>query len=426
MPNFVSKMVSRIFKTVTPNNQQQLQGNSTWKFMESFFSWMGSGKRNAFRLYTKSYGENPLVYMIVKKIAFSSASIKRNYLDANGERTETSTIQQLLENPNEHQGEIEFKEEINEYLLTTGNAYVRIIKGEGGFGVELYILCSQKVEIIINSIGEVIRYEYSSSDGKITPYLPEEILHIKTSNIANNEYGFEQYGLSPLQAGWIVVESSTEKLNADASIFKNRGVIGILSSETDTPMLAPERERLQGELDGEMQGAKKFNKIKISTSRLKYIQTGMSPTDLQLLEGILSSLRLLCGLYSMPSVLFNDTASSTYNNVETAKKTAYQDVYIPLANKVDSRLSKWLSSQLDVQETMVVDLTSIESVKATTNEIAQALNSSLPNVSSRLMEVVTLDEAREILGLEGIGGTEGAKLLGQGKPETEKPKEDGK
>jgi HK97 family phage portal protein len=417
MPNFVSKLLSTLFKSVTPNNTE-VTANSSWKFMESFFSWMGNGKRNGFKLYTKSYGENPLVYMIVKKIAFTSASIKRKYVDGDGEEIENSVIRQLLEKPNNEQGEVEFREEINEYLLTTGNAYIRILKGEGGFGMELYILCSPRVEIILDSIGDVVRYEYADSTGKIIKYLPEEILHIRTSNISNTENGYEQYGLSPLQAGWVVVESSNEKLKADASIFKNRGVIGILSTDTDTPMLAPERERLQDELDSEMSGAKKFNKIKISTSRLKYIQTGMSPTDLQLLEGIVSSLRLLCGIYSMPSVLFNDTASSTYNNVETAKKTAYQDVYIPLANKVDRRLSIWLSEQLDVEETIKADLTSIESVKSTTNEVAQALNSSATNVSSRLMEVITLDEARDILDLDPIGGTKGNELLGKGLPTT--------
>ena len=203
-----------------------------------------------------------------------------------------------------------------------------------------------------------------------------------------------------------------EKLKADASIFKSRGIIGILTTDSDTPMLEPERAKLQNQFDKTASGAENYNKINVSTSRLRYLQTGMSPTDLKLLDGILSSLRLLCGVYGMPSVLFNDTQSSTYNNVETAKRTAYTDVYIPLANKVDKELSKWLSYQLGVDEKIQVDLTSIEEIKASTNEVAQALNNSQTNVSTKIMESMTRDEVRELVGLDELEEN-GEELTGQ-------------
>ena len=110
-------------------------------------------------------------------------------------------------------------------------------------------------------------------------------------------------------------------------------------------MLPSERERLQKEYDAEMGGASKYNKVKVSSTKLSYMQTGMSPTDLKLLEGIVSSMRLICGLYGMPSVLFNDTANSSFNNYSTAVTVSYSDVYVPLANKIDAKLSAFLSSK---------------------------------------------------------------------------------
>ena len=177
-------------------------------------------------------------------------------------------------------------------------------------------------------------------------------------------------------------------------------------------MLEPERKKLQNQFDSSAAGAENYNKINVSTSKLRYLQTGMSPTDLKLLDGILSSLRLLCGVYGMPSVLFNDTQSSTYNNVETAKRTAYTDVYIPLANKVDKELSRWLSKQLGIDEKITVDLTSIEEIKASTNEVSQSLNNAQTNVSTKIMESMTRDEVRYLVGLDDLeeGGDE---LTGQ-------------
>jgi len=128
----------------------------------------------------------------------------------------------------------------------------------------------------------------------------------------------------------------------------------------------------------------------------------MSPTDLKLLEGILADLRLMCSIFGMPSVLFNDNESSTYNNVETAIKSAYLDSYIPLANKIDAKLSTFLSERLGVEETIKVDLNSIEVIKAVTNEVLQALNSMPDRLSVIAIQSLTDDEIREMLTIDAL------------------------
>lgn len=396
-------------KSVTPNTQNVL-GSSGWKFIDSYFSWI-LGKSGAFGKYTKSYGENPLVYMVVNRIATSTASLKRVVRMADGSIIEGSTLLDVLANPNEEDDEIEFRTKIYEYLLLTGNAFVRMVRGEG-MGQSLEVLITQRVNIVCNSLGEVVRYDYTTYSGNIVPYTPEEILHIKTSNVVNVDGSLVKYGLSPMQSAWIVVSSSMEKLKADASIFKSRGIIGILTSDSDTPMLDPERERLQDQFDKDTGGAEKYNKIHITASKLRFLQTGMSPTDLKLLEGILSSLRLICAIYGMPSVLFNDNDNSTYNNVSEAKKTAYTDVYIPLDEKVNKELSAWLGELLGLDGQIIVDKTAIEVLKSSTNELAQALNNLSPLVANRVLENLTIDEIREIIDLEGTEG--GDQLAGSG------------
>jgi HK97 family phage portal protein len=364
--------------------------------------------------------------MVVNKIAKTSASIKRVTLNLDGSTVDTGVIIDLLKNPNEDDDEIEFRQKINEYLLLSGNAFIKIVRGEG-LGVELEVLKTQRIDIICDAIGQIVRYNYTLYNGTIVPYEVDDILHIKTSNVVNVDDTASKYGLAPLQSAWIIVQSSMEKLQADASIFKSRGIIGILTSDSDTPLLDPERQRLQGEFDKETGGADKYNKIQISTTKLRFLQTGMSPTDLKLLEGILSSLRLICGIFGMPSVLFNDIASSTYNNVSEAKLTAYTDVYIPLAEKVDKELSKWLSEQLGIEETIIIDKKSIDVLRASTNEVAQALNNAPTNVAQRAVETMTLDEVREhILNMDSLP-TGGEELMGaSGNKDTESNGEENK
>ena len=137
----------------------------------------------------------------------------------------------------------------------------------------------------------------------------------------------------------------------------------------------------------------------------------MSPTDLKLLEGILSDLRMLCSVYGMPSIIFNDTEKSTFNNYDTAVKTAYIDSYIPLANKIDAKLSTFLSEKLGVDETIKVDLNSIEVIKASTNKVLQALNSMPERLSVIAINSLTDDEIREMITIDAL--QEGQTTIGQ-------------
>jgi HK97 family phage portal protein len=403
-------VIKRVLNAITNKNQTfSLTNNATANFgvLSGWRDYL-LGKKN-FGEYTNAYGDNPLVYMIIKKIAFSSASMSRIAVDESGEPITNSKILDFLKQPNTDQTMVDFYEEVNEYLCSTGNAFIRYVEGIGA-GAELVTLPVSQMEIKCDKVGNVLYYVYTVNGTK-TRIEKEEILHIKMSNIV--EPG-TKFGLSPLQSSWIVVKSSSEKLNADASIFKNRGIVGLLTNDSDIPLLDKEQQKLQSEFQDTAGGSDNYNKIRVTNTRLRFLQTGMSPTDLKLLEGILSSLRLLCGVYGMPSVLFNDNDNSTFNNVSEAKKTAFTDVYIPIGRKVDNALSLFLSDKLSVEETITIDLTSIEVLMATTNELAQKLNSLNPLLVNRVLDQLTIDETRSIVDLIEVDN--GSNRVTQGTP----------
>jgi len=389
MANIFKRWTNSLIKKEGSTIQLRSTDTSTFQVMGDFFSF---GKSNSSAdKFVKAFGENPLVYMIVNKIAFTSASIKRIVNDKNGNEIVNSRILELINNPNPTQGRIELLETINQQINITGNVYVRLIKGVG-MGEELRVLPSNKMTIDVDSYGEVSGYTLERIDGSEITYPVEEILHIRTSNIVNIDNTNGYYGLSPLQAAWMIVKSSEEIFSAEASIFKNRGIIGILTNETDVPMLKKDRDALQEQFNNEVGGAERYNSVKISNTKLKYIQTGMSPTDLKLLDGILNKMRLLCSVFGLNSVLFNDQVSSTFNNVEEANKASYIDVYIPLANKIDRELSRFLNNALGIDEYLTIDRDSIDVLKTISKEHTDAITAQL------LAGVIDLDEARDILG----------------------------
>jgi len=404
----------RVIKTVTDVINPSSYGTSSpvsgnyIQILQDFLAW-GNTSRNI-GLYAGAYSNHPLVYMIIHKIALQSSTLGLIAEDENGEAIEKSQLLSFLDNmPNMTRSQ--FYEESCEEICATGNWFVRKVKGIGA-GQTLEVWKSAGVTPQMN--GKIVTsYDYTSN-GTIVKNVPaDEVLHVKFSNSLVTENGFE-WGLSPLQAGWIIVQSSKEKFTAEASIFKNRGIIGILTNKSDAPMLPKERERLQKEFDNEVGGADRFNKLKISTTDLSYIQTGMSPSDLKMLEGIVSSLRLLSALYGMPSVLFNDLESSTRDNVTQANKTAYQDVYVPLMTKMNEDLSKFLNKDVKTNETIIVDIASIEALRSSTKPVANALNNLPPKAAERVMETLTENEARDLVFLPST--EDGDEKLGKANP----------
>ena len=379
-----------------------VSSNTSLQVLRDFFSFGSEGNINKF---IDAYGNNPLVYQIINRIATQTASIDVITVNNEGEKVEDGSVMELLNSPNETQTRIDFVTEVLVCYESCGNAYILHTEGMG-MGNELTVLNPKQLIIELYRNGEFYRYAYTDSHGNTSYYDYNEVWHFKSENTVNLSTKSVRMGMSPLQANWMVVKSSNEKFSAEASIFKNRGIIGILTNKSDAPMLPKERERLQNEFDKEAGGAEKFNKIKISSSDLSYIQTGMSPTDLKLLEGILSSLRILCAAYKMPSVLFNDNEQSTYNNVSEAKKSAYVDAYLPLADKFYTGLSAWLSMRLGVTEEVTANINSIPELKASTNDVLQAILSMPERIQATFVNAMTIDELRALAPLEEINNKE--------------------
>ena len=101
--------------------------------------------------------------MIVHRIANTTAGFDRIYLDKNGEESENTELQEILEKPNETQGRNEFYEEVYEYLLTSGNAFIHFIEGVG-MGYEMQILNSARMNPSVNVDGDLIGWKYTKNN----------------------------------------------------------------------------------------------------------------------------------------------------------------------------------------------------------------------------------------------------------------------
>jgi HK97 family phage portal protein len=394
-----------IFKRFIGGNNEVVKHTPTnreWTQIENFkdyFNWGGSNGSTT--KFLKSFGSNPIVYTVISKIAETTAGMPTT----TEEESDNSVLLELTNNPNPNQSSTEFKEEFLQSYLATGNTLM-LFEDNADF-MDLGIKPSIKVLRFDKANARVtgnvfIGWDYTDEHGKRFFYPKENVLHFKSPNIV--ECKNYSNGLSPLQAGWIVVQSSDEKFQASASIFKNRGASGILTNKSDIPLLDDERERFQKSLDDNISGADKFNKVHVSTTDLDYISLGMSPTDLKLLEGIVADIRIISNIYHLPSILVGDSENSTYNNYATAVEVGYEDVYLPLDRKYNEKISSFLSEKLSIDEKLVTDLKLVTGAKATTDETVQTLNDINPIIANVLINDMTANERREMINKPPLEG----------------------
>ena len=129
--------------------------------------------------------------------------------------------------------------------MLNGNNYINGYKaiGMGDVFRELNVLPSNYVTIESGSIAEPIK-KYWYQDVNNIGFEPENIMQVKYPNPKGS--GADRlYGLSPLEAGNMALQSSNNIYDAKGNIITNQGASGILSDQSERSMRKEDAESLQ-------------------------------------------------------------------------------------------------------------------------------------------------------------------------------------
>jgi len=370
-------------------------GNNQYNFID----------RNFTNYIEKGFVENADVNAVISRIASSFASIKWEVKERKGDEiftNTTSALNDVLKCPNPLQTWAEFQEAAAVMYLTTGNTYINGTESLGfaGFG-ELSVLPSQYTAPIKgNAINPVAGY--SLNINQLQNFSAEEVLHVKRFDPRLKGYN-ELIGLSPLESLVMVYAASSEKWEAMASILKNKGAMGIVTSKEGrglTPENSKELEKLYKSRYG---GGAKFGTPMFTNASLDFIKMGMSSEDLKLMDQGIISLRAICNQYNVSSVLFNDPASSTYNNITEAKKDFYTDAIIPLLEIFKQNYNNWLVRSYSEAENADLFLDfSVDNIPS----LQEDINKKAQTISILIKQgVISPNEGREMLSLGRIENT---------------------
>lgn len=258
---------------------------------------------------------------------------------------EDTELHELLTRPNPAQSYNAWLQEIVAFGKLTGNRYIYGISPESGANQnkfqELYVLPSQSVEINSGGIFDPVKYYTLDYNGEYK-IEAEDVCHIKDFNPYYDGTGSHLYGMSPLKAGLRSLDANNEALTTGVRYLQNQTARGVLSSE-EGDLNEVQAKQLKEKFKQQYQGSNNAGDVIITPKKLSWVNFGLNAADLSLIEQYNASIKDLCNIYNVPVQLLNNTDSSTYNNMNEAKKSLYVNAVIPELNKIKDELNRWLT-----------------------------------------------------------------------------------
>lgn len=354
---------------------------------------------------TDGYQTNPIVYKCANIISTAVAGLEVELKDKNKDIVTNHPILDLLKKPNPSQGGDTFIKAAFIDFLVNGEMFIDAVK-VGTRVVELWQKSPVHMEVKPGMVGLPLAYKLKQDNGKdiIWPVNQQngqsDMFHLKMYNPLN-----KWRGQTPLMAGSLSVDSHNSGILWNYSLLKNSarpsGIIkfeGEPSGDTIARLTEWFRKRFQG--------ANNAGEIPMLTDGAEWVSVDQSPRDMDFNNTLDKGTLYIAGVYCVPLPLV-DQASSTFNNMETAKTLLYTDTVIPMFKQFLTQFNMWLEPYLN-GATLVLNMDNIPALENLRKTKFESLGKAVKD------SLITIDEARKELGFEPIGGVAGSLLISAG------------
>lgn len=346
-------------------------------------------------LANEGYGKNVIVYRCVNVIARALSSVPWSvfhvYEQGHNEKADNHDLLALMNNPSPLQAGSAFIEEVVSHLLLSGNAFVEVVNNEMGTPCELYCLRTDRVKVIPGHLGQIEGYEYTVN-GKTQKMMRDRetgvlpVLHLKLFHPLN-----DFYGMSPLEAAACAIDQHNHVAGHNVSLLQNGGrPSGALILKNNPHGLSKEqRNDLRDDLRQLYQGGNNAGKIMILEGDFEWREMGLSPKDMDFLEGKNIAAREICQAFGVPPMLAGVPGDATFANYKEARLHLWEDTIIPLLEFLVAELNLWLTPQFEGDCRLAYDTDGIPALSIKREAFWQRINDS---------DFLTINEKRQAVG----------------------------
>jgi len=346
----------------------------------------------------EAYQMNVVAYQAVNRVADAVAGIDWQVYK-NDKEQDGHPIEVLLKRPNPHQSGKEYFRALVSYYLLSGNSYAEAIR-VGGDIKEMYQLRPDRMQIVPSETGEPSKFIHKGANSKATifPAVDEAIWHMKAFNPTD-----DWYGQSPIEAGAFAIDQSNEAMKWIQALLQNSSrPSGALKVPADKALSADEVAALKDEITESYTGSKHGGRPMLLQGGMDWVQLGLSPTDMGILETKFSASRDIALAFGVPPQLIGIPGDNTYANYSEARISFWEDTVIPLVDLIAADLTAWLGRREGVE--IRPDLEKVPAIVEKRQSLWQMIDASTD---------LTVNEKRDLKGYAKIKGGD-VLLVGSG------------
>jgi HK97 family phage portal protein len=369
--------------------------------------------KNYATLAEEGFSKNVVVYRAVQLIARSLGSVPLLLYQRKGaeeHELDNHPLLHLLRSPSPRQAGSAFMEAVVGYLLLAGNSYVEAVLDHRGEVIELYPLRPDRMRVIPGETGVPQSYVYSvNGQTKEIPVEPVTgqscVLHLKNFHPLNDWYGF-----SPIEATSYAIDQHNTVSAHNMALMQNGGRPSgaLIYRRTDnyTENVSPEqRELIQNQLKRFYEGPQSAGRILVMEGDFEWREMGLSPKDLDFIEGKNVSAREIAQAFGVPPMLVGVPGDATFANYREARLHLWEDTVLPLLEFIVAEFNLWLSPLFGENLRIGYDLDSIAALgpkrEALWNRIQQS-------------DFLTINEKRQAVGYSPLEERAGVRCQGLG------------
>lgn len=359
--------------------------------------------RNYDAFAREGYQKNVIAFKCVSVISKSAAGIRWVAKNKRGEELpEDHPVLKLLSRPNQLQGGSSFFESVVAYFMIAGNSYIESnVVGSDPAPVELWPLRPDRMEIIPGRFGTPAFYVFKGPNGqeKRFPVATDgtsAILHMKTFNPTNN-----WYGMSGIEAAVYSIDLHNESGHYNLALMQNRGTPSgafIVKESVANPtgtLAEPQFNNLKEQIQDQVSGARNAGRPLVLEGGLDWKEMGLSPKDMEWIQGRNLSARDICLAFGVPPIILNIPGDATFANYKEARLAMYEDTILPLMDFLRDELNRWLVPGFGDDVQLDYDVDSIEALSDKRKSKFEQIQKS---------DFLTMNEKREALGYDKVEG----------------------
>lgn len=349
----------------TGESVPEVKASATGKVVALASGRVAWSPRDTISLTRNGFAGNPVGFRAVKMIAEAAAALPLVMQDAS-RRYEVHPVSDLIGRPNGGQGRAEFLEAVYAQLLLTGNAYLEAV-GQDALPQEMHVLRSDRMSLVPGPDGWPVAYDYSVSGRKHRFNVSESgasaICHIKNFHPHDDHYGF-----SPMQAAASAIDIHNAASHWSKGLLDNAarpsGAIVYKGADGGATLSADQYDRLLFEMETQHQGARNAGRPMLLEGGLDWKPMGFSPSDMEFQKTKEAAAREIAIAFGIPPMMLGIPGDATYANYQEANRAFYRLTVLPMASRVLSKISDWLSDFTDEHLVIRPDLDQIPALAA--------------------------------------------------------------